>query len=489
MAGIGFELRKILNEDSLGAIGRAHVLGGIIVLGPFLCSVLCLAGLNVFSARFTQGDFTVRQVFASAVVYTFGGSLIATGPLQVVLTRYLADKVYRGEYDSLIECLFPAMMITAAILCVPALPVVLHVDLSITAKLTLIALHSTIGCMWMVVVFVRAAHGHRAVAIIFLVGSAAALGLGLLLVGYLGLEGLLIGYTVGHTLLLVLLIRQLFYEFGHPRRWDWRVFTYVKLFPMLLAIGLLQNLGIWIDKILFWGSDLQLAIKGFLTAPKYDSSTFLAFLTALPAFVVFFVRVETDFHDQFHGYFDEIFFRGPYERIAACARSLRETLRDALLDILKVQALVSLLALFFAMEILQLVGLPLSQLGMFRFGIVASFFFSFMMFANVILLYLDRQAEALLSTLVFFVSNLVLTELTIGLGYAFYGVGLATSCFLGMITALFHLANQLHNLEFMTFGTMPVMGSMRAKRTLLARPDGMYGVVQPLQVGEGRTPK
>jgi uncharacterized membrane protein len=266
------------------------------------------------------------------------------------------------------------------------------------------------------------------------------------------------------------------------------VLGYVKIFPMLALIGLFQNLGFWIDKFVFWSSDLGLEVSRFHTAPKYDSSTFLAYLTALPAFVVFFVRVETDFHDQFHGYYDEIFFRGSFDKITVAAKALRETLWKALLDILKVQAMVSFLAVFFAMELLQGAGLPVSQLGMFRFGIVGSFFLAFMMFANVILLYLDRQKDVLASTLVFFVSNLVFSILTLGLGYQFYGVGLAAACLLGMLVSLFLLANQLYNLEFMTFGLMPVMGQRKAERRLLApRAQRLYGVVQPLEVPEKRS--
>jgi polysaccharide biosynthesis protein PelG len=481
MAGIGFELRKILQKDSLAATARAHFLGGIIVLGPFLCSVLCLLGLNLLSVP--SAGFWVRQTFASAVVYVFGGSLVASGPLQVVLTRYLADKVYRGEYATLIESLFPVLMMTIAVLAVPALFVLAHVDLSMLAKLALLSLHLTVGCLWMVVVFVRAAQGHKAVALIFFIGSAAALGLGsaLVFVPSLQLEGLLLGYAAGHMLLLVLLIRRLIVEFGYPRRWDFRVLGYVRLFPMLVFIGLLQNLGIWIDKFVFWGSELALEVSRFVTAPKYDSSTFLAYLTALPAFVVFFVRVETDFHDQFHRYYDEIFFRGSLDAIADAAASLRRVLEKALLDILKVQAVVTFLSLYFAMELLQLANLPVSQVGMFRFGIVGSFFLAFMMFANVILLYLDRQQEVLATTLVFFLSNLTFTLCTLTLGYQFYGLGFAAACAIGVLTSLFFLANQLYNLEYMTFGLMPVTGRRKPSRSLRAGTGSPhYGVVRPL---------
>lgn len=478
MAGIGFELRRILQKDSLTAVAQAHFLGGLIVLGPFLCSVLCLVGLNLLAAPAV--GLTVRQTFASAAVYVFGGSLVATGPLQILLTRYLADKVYRGEYATLIESLFPVVALAAGLLGAFALPVLAMVQVSAVAKLTLFTLNATIGCLWMVVIFVRAAHGHRSVAVIFAAGSASALGLAFSLVGRFGLEGLLLGYTGGHVLLLVLLVRQLITEFGYPLRWDWGVLSYFRIFPRLLLIGAFQNLGIWIDKFLFWGSELRLEASGFVTAPKYDSSTFLAYLTVLPAFVIFFVRVETDFHDQFHGYYDEIFFRGPLDKISAAARHLQRVLTDSLVGILKVQAMLSFMAVFFATELLQAAGLPVSQVGMFRFAAAGALFLAFMMFANVILLYLDAQREVLVSTLVFFAVNAMATLLSFRWGYQLYGLGLAFACLVGMLLSLFFLANQLFNLEFMTFGMMPVFGQRPPDPALRAGMGRMYGTIQPL---------
>ena len=204
MAGIGFELRRILQKDTFGALARAYFFGSVIVLGPFLCSVLCLAGLSVLSVGLT--DLHTRQIFTGAVVYVFGGSLVTTGLIQVVVTRYLADQVYRGEYDSLIESLFPVLAVAAAVLGVTGLPIIAGLELSVLAKVTLYTLYVTIGCLWLTVVFVSSAHGHRQVVLIFFFGSFVALLAGILLLQRFGLEGLLLGYTVGHFLMLALFI-------------------------------------------------------------------------------------------------------------------------------------------------------------------------------------------------------------------------------------------------------------------------------------------
>ena len=202
---------------------------------------------------------------------------------------------------------------------------------------------------------------------------------------------------------------------------------------------------------------------------------FLAFLTALPAVVHVFVKLEADFSENFQTYYDEVFFRSPYDRIEAAAESLRKTIIKALKDIIALQGVATFLCAFFGEEILRVLGLPVSQVGIFRCGVVGSLFLVLFMFANVVLLYFDRQREVLVSVAAFFVANLVFSLLSLDLGYQFYGFGFATACLLGSLVSLFILANQLLNLEYMTFATIRVAGQRRASRRLRARRGGMYG--------------
>ena len=478
MAGIGFELRRILQQDTFSAMARAYLIGGVVVLGPFLCSILCIAGLTLFSAGIADTDN--RQAFAGAVVWVFGGSLIVTGLVQVVLTRYLADQVYRGDHGSLAQSVFPVILISAALLGIVGVPVLLVVQLSWMARTLILTLGIAIGVLWMLVVFVSSSHRHWYVVMTFLVGTTVALVAGLVLLRVFSLEGLLFGYTAGHVLMLFMLVHKLIADYGYPEQWDWGVLRYLKRFPLLIAIGVLQSLGVWIDKFLFWGSDLALNASGLVTAPKYDSSTFLGFLTALPALVHFFVRIEADFSERFHEYYDTVFFRSSFEEIHVAATALRNEVIRALLDILKVQGMVTFLCVYFAVDILDALGLPVSQVGLFRFAVVASLFLAFMLFSNVIMLYLDRQKEVFTVVTLFCATNLVLTLLSLRLGYQFYGLGFAAACFVGVVASLFNLANQLYNLEYVTFAPTPLSGQRRARPGLRARPGGGYGRYNPI---------
>lgn len=473
MSRIGQTLRQLLDQRTLAGSLQAYLLGALVSLGPFIFSVLCLASITAMSGSLV--DQPSRQIFTGAVVYVFGGSLILSGLLQVLLTRFLSDKIYRGEYATLIESLFPALLVTVVLLGLSAAPFWPRLEVSIFAKVTIFSLYVTVGCLFTLMVFLTAARRYRPAVTAFLAGSCLSTLFARLLMHRFGLEGLLIGYTAGQFLILALLIDWLTRTFGFPQRWDWGVLRYARIYPHLILIGALQQLGIWIDKFVFWTSELALTAGGFVTAPKYDSATFLAFLTVQPAIVHFFVKIEAEFSSDFQRYYDEVFFRSSYARIEASAQVLRRAVFEALVETLKVQGVITFLCSFLAEEILRAFGLPVSQIGMFRSGVLASLFLVFAVFASVLLLYLDRQREVLRSALLFAASNLGLSLLTLHLGYQYYGFGFAAACLVALMSSLYHLTTQLYNLEFVTFISIPIMGQRRASHRLRARRGGMFG--------------
>jgi uncharacterized membrane protein len=483
MAGIGFELRRILNRDTFGAQIQAYFLGMVIVLGPFLCSASVLIALSTFSVQYA--DLSTRQIFTGAVVYVFGGSLIVTGLIQIVLARFIADKIYRGEYDTIIGSYFPVLLLTSALLIATGAPIAATFDISLIAQVLIVSLYVTIGCLWITVIFVDTTQGYRSVVAIFVVGSIGAFWAGIALLEPYGLEGLLAGYTFGHALMLVLLMQRLLHELGFPRSLDWGLLSYVRMFPLLVIIGVMHNLGVWIDKIIFWTSDLAVSSAGIVTAPKYDSAAFLGFLTTLPAITHFFVRLEADFSANFQRYYDEVFFRSPYDEISKAAEALRVSVFQAFVSVISFQSMFSFLCAFFGEELLAALGLPVSQVGIFRYGVAGSLFLTFLLFSVVILMYLDRQKEILVSVGTLLLLNTVLSLVTIEMGYQYYGMGFAVAALISMLIGLLHLANQLYSLEYMTFASIPVLGQRRARQKLRARPGGMYGRYNPV-VERGR---
>ncbi len=479
MAGIGFALRKLMEPGTYTAYVKAYTYAAIVGTGPWLLSVVSLAVLGVLAVD--PEDFVTRQTFASTVVYVFGGTLVLTGPLNMVVTRYLADLIYRGAHAQVGESWLPVVAVTGGLLLPVAGLVFGTLETSLVYRLGAIALFVTIGCLWQVMVFLTTSDEFAAVVRAFALGTLVSIGLGIAGGRSAGLEGYLFGYTAGQFVILVALVREVVRVFGYPARWDFGFLGHCRLYPSLLLIGLAWNLAIWVDKFMFWTSDLASTVAGHLaTTPKYDSSMFMGFLTVLPALTHFLLVVETELAGVIASFYDAIFFKRPLGEIRAAREHLERTLTRAFVDILKIQGLVTGLCVYFGADILVGIGLPYSQLGMFRFACVGSLFLSFMTFSLVVLLYMDRRGDSLAALTVFLGLNVALSFASLRLGYVFYGAGFAFACMLGLFLGLGLLLHRVRNLEFLTFAATPIIGQKAARRALRAVPGGMFGRVHPV---------
>lgn len=96
MAGIGFELRKILKRDTLSSIIEAYGIAGIISSGPWVLSILALLVIGIISIGVIYPSYLIIQ-FLISVTYMMAGSLILSGTVQILFTRFVADSLFLKE--------------------------------------------------------------------------------------------------------------------------------------------------------------------------------------------------------------------------------------------------------------------------------------------------------------------------------------------------------------------------------------------------------
>jgi uncharacterized membrane protein len=484
MAGIGFELRRILAEDTYTSMVKGFLYSTVISAGPWLMSVLCLAGLGIYSIAFL--GFEERQTFSSTVVYMFAGSLVGTGLIQMVITRYLSDRLYHGEREALTESFVPVILVTCLIQIPLAVGVLWGAPLSPAFKVSAGVGFLIISLIWQAMIFLSASRDYVSIVLAFLVGAAISVVGGLLWGRTHGLLGYISGFVLGQFCILALLVLKVTREFGMPGRWDWSFLRYLFEYPQLVGIGLFYNLSIWVDKLLFGLSPYgRITAERFPTYNQYDSSMFLAFATMVPAMALFLARTETDFAEVYKRYYDDIFFRRPLRRILESKRAMVDVLAGSFLDLVKLQGLVTFLMVYFADDILKIVDLPYSQTSMFRFGLIGAFMQVLMLFVHVILLYFDLRGTVMGLTLVFLVANILLSAASLALGFPYYGAGFTAACFVGLLAAVVVLYWSVTDLEYITFAKRKIVGQASPGREERARPGGMYGRYRPCPGGEG----
>ncbi len=488
MAGIGFELRRILAEDTYTSMVKGYLYATVISAGPWLMSVLSLAALGLYTISFL--GFEERQLFSSTVVYIYAGSLVGTGLTQMLITRYLSDRLYQGEREVIAEAFVPVVITTLAV----QLPMVTlglwGSTLPPAYQICAAATFLTVSLVWQLMIFLSASRDYLAIVISFGLGGAVSVAGGLLWGKAHGVTGYIAGFGLGQFCTLALLALKLAREFGMPTRWDWGFLGYARRYPQLIGIGLFYNLSIWIDKVQFGLSEYgRLTAGRFPTYTHYDSSMFLAFASMAPSMALFLARTETDFAEVYKRYYDDIFFRRPYSRIIESRRAMTAVLKRSFLDLVKVQGLLTFVLIYFADDILRARELPYSQTSIFRFALLGALMQVLMLFIHIILLYFDLRGTVLGLTSFFLLANVVLTQLSIAGGFAYYGAGFATACLLGLAASVALLYRRVADLEYITFAKRKIVGQVRASRRDRARPGGMYGRYLPCPNQPQATPE
>src|SRR5256885_5657895 len=96
-----------------------------------------------------------------------------------------------------------------------------------------------------------------------------------------------------------------------PLQQRWIAFDFTQrslIFPALIGIGVLYNLGIWIDKFMFWYyPPTSQQIIGGLRAPLiYDLPGFLSYLSIIPGMAGFPGRLPTHLLEYYHQVFSPL---------------------------------------------------------------------------------------------------------------------------------------------------------------------------------------
>ena len=214
MAGIGFELNKILAKPGYTSLLRAYSYAALIGSGPWLVAVVSLGLLGLVLTNLGLED-EVRIFFVSiSLVYAL--TLVLTGPVQMVLTRHAADQQFLEKPENI----FPAFVFTLgwSSLFFTAFGLVLFVGCvpgPVMFRLAAALLVVVVAGIWVASIFLTAIKDYQQVLLAFLIGCAVSLLGAWGLAAKFGLTGAMVGFTVGHAVLLLLLCASIFKEVGN----------------------------------------------------------------------------------------------------------------------------------------------------------------------------------------------------------------------------------------------------------------------------------
>lgn len=460
MAGIGFELRRMIGQrDGFLAKVRAYACAGLISSGPWLMTILTLTLLNLAGPYL--GGNTGYALFRALVTYAFAFSLIFTGIGQMAVTRRIADLLYGKEYDRVLPAFAATLLVTGLLHAVIALGFALWAGFSVTLTCLVVVLFAVIGMTWIALIWLSVARQYDEVLRAYIYGTLIAMIGVVLLVMFKGTAGILTAYTAGQAFTLVMLVRTIArgMESGGGR--DFTVLTSITSFPRLVAVGLFYNAAIWIDKMIFWFRDGIAPHPIVRYHPLYDTCSFLAYMTVVPALAVNLVRLETSFYEHYRAYYGAILGGTPLEVIEDKRKRMLRNLEEGVVRLLRVQGAISILVILFAPFIIDFLELPPVGVRLFRLTCLGAFFHVMLLITILMQMYFDLRTQAMATSVVFFVLNGGLAWWSVSRGIETYGIGYALASFLSLLLGYTMLYRALERLDYMTFTNQPIGGDRK----------------------------
>ncbi|SOE98015.1 Uncharacterized membrane protein [Burkholderia sp. OK233] len=453
MAGIGFELRKMLRRNTLLGLMQAYTYAGLIGAGPWVLSIVGILLIGVLSLPFVVPTGLITQ-FQVSVTYLISLSLVLTGPLQLAYTRFTSDRLFEKREDLVLPNFHAVtFVVTATSVVLGGLAVIfLFPQQTVAYRLLMLGAFVVMGNIWIATIFLSGMKQYMSIIVVFFIGYAITTGAALTLNRF-GLTGLLSGFVIGQTVLLAGLLALIYRDYRSDHFVSFEVFWKKYRYPSLMLTGLLYNLGVWVDKFMFWYSSGtgQPVIGPLHASIIYDIPVFLAYLAIIPGMAVFLMRIETDFVEYYDAFYDAVREGASLQHIERMRNAMVESLRNGIWEIIKVQTIAAMI--LFASGTVLLAWLRISTLYLpllYIDVIAASMQVVFMGTINVFF-YLDKRRIVLSLVAGFVALNVVFTAITLALNPACYGYGFAGSLLVVVLASLYLLDRKLESLEYETF--------------------------------------
>lgn len=457
MAGIGFELNRLVQQDNLKDVARAYVYTALAAVGPWVYTVCVLAFITSVQGSGAESGLTY---FRTIIVYNFSVSLVLTAPIFMVATRVLSDAIFAYNVTAIPTTMQKCIWL-AIILNLPIGVLWYMTDfyiLDVATKITAFANLMLISIIWVLAVFLLALKDYMSVSKAFLWGHLASFFL-IWFSTYFSSDALsafwlLLYFNIGLVIIVCLLIARIWAEYPYRYNKHFKLTPFfIQYWPLALG-GLFYNAAIWADKWLMWFAPESVQLPSLMRFfPAYDHAMFLSILCTVPAFVLFIVVVETNFFNHYQRFYGDILSHRPLKRIMRRHGDLLESVHDGSRQLMLTQALFTLLFIAFAPFLVHFLHGTYAETSILRLGALGGFFHLLMLAATIILSYFDCRKQVMWVYLLFLVLNVIFTIISIQSGFAYYGYGYFFAALISFVCAAIILFLHLKNLLYHSFIT------------------------------------
>lgn len=437
MAGIGFELKKIYKKEGISRAAMGIIYSSLVTIGPTIIIILTILALYLFLGL-SHISYAKRELLSSTILYVFIFSVLLTAPVNVVLSRYLADKFYEEEFENILASYYVGLTICCSIGSILFLPI--GYSLFYRGQIDLIFIICSY-IFWIValvlffsITYLHATKDYKIIASFFLIGMIVTIFLSI--ISYFicyedEIHAILYGFTTGFFLIAVLefsYIRKYFKYNSNNYKDSIRYFFRHK---RLMFANFFYMLGLYIHNFIFWTVSGRIhTASTYYTHQAYDMATCLAMFTNISTMVFFIVVAETRFHTAYQRYMESV-IGGTYKSIFKNKRMMFRIISQQMKQILGIQIAITSVIFVLIMTFAERIGISGMTIQIYPI-LCVTFMGVFMMYGNMIYLYyFADMTGGFITAFIFCFVTCIMTLIAKNYSMMWWGIGL----FIGMLSS------------------------------------------------------
>lgn len=481
MAGIGFELRKLFQEQGLINNVKAYAYSSLTTIGPMvLCMFLIIALQRMMS--FYDGSYIEWELYIATVTYCFIFSIVITSGISMVLTRFIADMIFEKKYKTLLSSFYGSLIIILPIGALIAWLFLRNVSADIGYKAATYLFFMELIMIWMQGIYLSALKDYMRIVRSFAIGVVVSLISGYLLFAFAALQSTtsaLLAIDIGFFVIVLLSLQH--FEHIFPRaesRYYFTFLSYFKKYPSLFFTGSFVYGGIYLHSFIYWLGPKGIHVADrYLVMPTYDLPVFYAFISVVPTLVMFVVSVETAFYEKFRTYYLNVLDGGTYQEINKAKKEMQKTLLREVSFLMEVQLLFTILSIAIGMKMLPRIGFTMAQLDLFNILVLGYFLFIMMFVLLHILMYFDDRKGVFMISSAFIVANALLTYWM--MHQENDGMGMFLAAVIALGAAIMRLIYVLRNIDYFTFCSQPLTTQKQyaVVKPKIAKPGAIVSII------------
>lgn len=455
MAGIGFELKKLFAKKGLFANTRAALYSTLVTVGPTIICIFMMVFFN-WLLKINNIRLPSRQLFQGIILYSFVFSLILTSGYSIILSRYLADRIYEEKYEDIKASLYGSITLIMIIASIVAIIFYWNSQLNLFYKIFAYILFIENVIEIILCTYVTALKNCRIIALGFIIGFLLSILLGSVLMAIINVDPVLIAlvcFDIGFLIVILVLCYEIQRYFTKDSGNYFGFICYFKKYYLLFFTNLFYILGLYVHNFIFWTIPEMNMIVGetYVFSPSYDIVAFYALLTTLPTTIIFVVKVETAIFSRYREYFYCINQGASYKDIEIAKIDMKKSIYNELSYLLYVQIIFTIGSIVFGNRFLPFHGFTSSMISTFNILTLAYYGIIMLFVITTLLLYFDDRIGACLITLGFLILNFILTYVSTLFGEVYYGFGTFIVSFIAICVSIKRLAYFLNNIDYYVF--------------------------------------